>query len=63
MLQVSDNRRFLVHDEPWLDFHTCQSGHKRNRENWRFIDEKEAYESIHLTLSLDGLRAQPVWKG
>src|SRR5947207_2926782 len=22
-----------VHDEPWLDFHTCQSGHKRNREN------------------------------
>ncbi|HET8632007.1 MAG TPA: glycoside hydrolase family 140 protein, partial [Thermomicrobiales bacterium] len=27
-----------VPDEPWLDFHTCQSGHKRNRENWRFID-------------------------
>ncbi len=27
-----------VHDEPWLDFHTCQSGHKRNRENWRFIE-------------------------
>jgi hypothetical protein len=27
-----------VHDEAWLDFHTCQSGHKRNRENWRFID-------------------------
>jgi hypothetical protein len=28
----------FVHDEPWLDFHTCQSGHKRNRENWRFIE-------------------------
>jgi hypothetical protein len=27
-----------VHDEVWLDFHTCQSGHKRNRENWRFIE-------------------------
>ncbi len=27
-----------VHDEGWLDFHTCQSGHKRNRENWRFIE-------------------------
>jgi hypothetical protein len=27
-----------VHDESWLDFHTCQSGHKRNRENWRFIE-------------------------
>ena len=21
-----------VHDETWLDFHTCQSGHARNRE-------------------------------
>ncbi|KAB8141756.1 DUF4038 domain-containing protein [Chloroflexia bacterium SDU3-3] len=27
-----------IHDEPWLDFHTCQSGHKRNRENWRYIE-------------------------
>ncbi len=27
-----------VHDEPWLDFHTCQSGHNRNSENWRFIE-------------------------
>lgn len=27
-----------VHDEPWLDFHTCQSGHKRNSPNWRFIE-------------------------
>jgi hypothetical protein len=26
-----------VHDEPWLDFHTCQSGHARNSANWRFI--------------------------
>jgi hypothetical protein len=27
-----------VHDEPWLDFHTCQSGHKRNYPNWKFIE-------------------------
>ncbi len=27
-----------VHDETWLDFHTCQSGHARNSENWRFIE-------------------------
>jgi Protein of unknown function (DUF4038)/Putative collagen-binding domain of a collagenase len=27
-----------VHDEPWLDFHACQSGHKRNSENWRFVE-------------------------
>jgi hypothetical protein len=27
-----------VHDEPWLDLHMCQSGHKRNRENWRIIE-------------------------
>ncbi len=27
-----------VHDEPWLDFHTCQSGHARNSANWRFIE-------------------------
>lgn len=27
-----------VHDESWLDFHTCQSGHARNFENWRFIE-------------------------
>lgn len=26
-----------VHDEPWLDFHTCQSGHARNSANWQFI--------------------------
>lgn len=28
-----------VHEEGWLDFHTCQSGHARNSENWRFISE------------------------
>ena len=28
-----------VHEESWLDFHTCQSGHARNSENWRFISE------------------------
>lgn len=28
-----------VHEEGWLDFHTCQSGHARNSENWRFIAE------------------------
>lgn len=27
-----------AHDETWLDFHTCQSGHARNSENWRFIE-------------------------
>ncbi len=27
-----------VQDEPWLDFHTCQSGHARNSPNWRFIE-------------------------
>jgi len=26
-----------VHDEAWLDFHTCQSGHARNSANWKFI--------------------------
>lgn len=31
-----------VHDEPWLDLHMCQSGHKRNRENWRFIEQDYA---------------------
>jgi hypothetical protein len=31
-----------VHDEPWLDLHMCQSGHKRNRENWRFIEHDYA---------------------
>jgi len=27
-----------VHDETWLDFHTCQSGHARNSPNWSFIE-------------------------
>jgi hypothetical protein len=27
-----------VHEETWLDFHTCQSGHARNSPNWRFIE-------------------------
>ncbi len=31
-----------VHDESWLDFHTCQSGHARNSANWRFIAEDYA---------------------
>lgn len=35
-----------VHDEPWLDFHACQSGHKRNRENWRFIEADYARTPI-----------------
>ncbi len=25
------------HSEAWLDFNMCQTGHKRNRENWRSI--------------------------
>jgi hypothetical protein len=35
-----------VHEEPWLDFHMCQSGHKRNRENWRFIEQDYALTPI-----------------
>ena len=35
-----------VHDEPWLDFHTCQSGHKRNFENWRFIEADYALTPV-----------------
>ncbi len=31
-----------IHDEPWLDFHTCQSGHARNSANWRFIADDYA---------------------
>jgi hypothetical protein len=31
-----------VHDEAWLDFHTCQSGHARNSPNWRFIEDDYA---------------------
>ena len=31
-----------VHDEPWLDFHTCQSGHARNSANWQFISDDYA---------------------
>lgn len=27
-----------LHDEPWLDFHSCQSGHARNSPNWRWIE-------------------------
>lgn len=27
-----------VHDEAWLDLHMCQSGHKRNAANWRYIE-------------------------
>jgi hypothetical protein len=28
----------FVHNETWLDFHTCQSGHTRNMANWQFIE-------------------------
>ena len=24
-------------DDEWMDFHTCQTGHQRDFENWRFI--------------------------
>ena len=33
-----------VHEEPWLDLHMAQSGHKRNSENWRFIEADYAGE-------------------
>lgn len=35
-----------VHGEPWLDFHTCQSGHARNSPNWRFIEADYARTPI-----------------
>jgi hypothetical protein len=35
-----------VHDEAWLDFHTCQSGHARNSANWRFIEADYARSPI-----------------
>lgn len=35
-----------VHDEPWLDFHTCQSGHARNSANYRFIEADYARTPI-----------------
>jgi hypothetical protein len=35
-----------VNDEPWLDLHMCQSGHKRNRENWRFVEADYARTPI-----------------
>lgn len=35
-----------VHDEEWLDFHTCQSGHARNSDNYRFITEDYALTPI-----------------
>lgn len=31
-----------VHSEAWLDLHMCQSGHKRNSDNWRYITEDYA---------------------
>jgi hypothetical protein len=35
-----------VHDEPWLDFHTCQSGHARNSANYRFIEADYAGQPL-----------------
>ncbi len=35
-----------VHDEAWLEFHTCQSGHARNSANWRFIEADYARTPI-----------------
>ena len=35
-----------VHEEGWLDFHTCQSGHARNADNYRFIAEDYARTPI-----------------
>lgn len=30
------------HEQPWLDFNMVQSGHGRNTDNWRFIEEDYA---------------------
>jgi len=35
-----------VHDESWLDFHTCQSGHARNSANYRFIEADYARQPL-----------------
>jgi hypothetical protein len=42
-----------VHEEAWLDFHTCQSGHKRNRENWRFIEADYAREPTRPCMDME----------
>ncbi len=34
------------HDADWLDFHMLQSGHGRNRDNWRSIGEDYAREPV-----------------
>jgi hypothetical protein len=36
-----------VQEEPWLDLHMAQSGHKRNRENWRFIEADYTLTPVH----------------
>ncbi len=35
-----------VHHEPWLDLHILQSGHERNRENWRAIAADYALDPV-----------------
>ncbi|MEI7846219.1 MAG: glycoside hydrolase family 140 protein [Chloroflexota bacterium] len=35
-----------VHDETWLDYHTCQSGHARNSDNYRFIAEDYSLDPV-----------------
>ncbi|HMO58783.1 MAG TPA: glycoside hydrolase family 140 protein [Roseiflexaceae bacterium] len=35
-----------VHEEPWLDLHMCQSGHARNSDNYRFIEQDYARTPI-----------------
>ena len=35
-----------VHDETWLDDHTCQSGHARNSDNYRFIAEDYSLDPV-----------------
>jgi hypothetical protein len=42
-----------VHDENWLDFHTCQSGHARNSDNYRFIAEDYARTPIRPCLDAE----------
>jgi hypothetical protein len=36
-----------VQEEPWLDLHMCQSGHKRNMENWRLIEADYRLTPVH----------------
>ena len=49
-----------VHDEGWLDFHTCQSGHARNSANWQFIEAD--YARTPTRPCMERSRATRIWR-